>query len=349
MEVLLLIALLVILLPLSGFLYQAAGSAADRRKFPPLGRLIDVKGHRLHLVEKGQGSPAVIFESGIAASSLNWTVIQAEVARFTRTCTYDRAGLGWSDPAPAPRIASRLVDELHSLLAAAQLPGPFVLVGHSFGGLLAQLHAVRNPHQVAGLVLIDPLPAAEWLNASQAQSRMLSRGVKLSRRGALLAQLGLVRFSLAMLSGGARKIPKLVARLTSGHGDSTLSRLVGEVQKMPPEVWPMVQAHWCQPKAFLGMAGYLESLPASAQQAAALGDLPAIPVSILSAANSTSAQLSERDALAGRFGHGKHLIVKNCGHWIHLDQPQVVIDAIREIVELIRSQESCNPGPPIAF
>jgi pimeloyl-ACP methyl ester carboxylesterase len=147
-----------------------------------------------------------------------------------------------------------------------------------------------------------------------------------------------VRFSLALLSGGARKIPKLVARVSSGRAESTLSRLVGEVQKMPPEVWPMVRAHWCQPKAFLGMAEYFKSLPASAEQAPPLSDLPRIPVSILSAANSTPAQLAERDAIAGRSPQGKHIVVRDSGHWIHLDQPRVVLETIREMVDLVRAR-----------
>jgi len=287
-------------------------------------------------MDAGQGSPTVVFESGIAASSLNWTAMQAEVARFTRACAYDRAWLGWSDPAAAPRVAAQLVDELHSLLAAAQVPAPYVLAGHSFGGLLVQAYAVAHPNQVAGLVLIDPLPASEWAHASGERLRILRWGIRLSRRGALLARLGVVRISLAVLSGGGRRIPKLVATLSSGRAESTLSRLVGEVQKMPPEVWPMVQAHWCQPKAFLGMAEYFRALPESAEQAAALGDLPRIPVTILSADNSTLPQLAERDAIAGRSSRGKHVVVPDSGHWIHLDQPEVVLEAIREIVELVR-------------
>lgn len=290
----------------------------------------------MHLVEAGQGSPTVIFEAGIAASSLNWTAILAQAARFTRACAYDRAWLGWSDPAPASRVTARLVDELHSLLAQAQIPTPYVLVGHSFGGLLVQAYAVAHPHQVAGLVLIDPLPAVEWLQVSGERLRMLRWGIRLSRRGALLARLGVVRASLALLTGGGRRIPKLVARLSSGRAESTLSRLVGEIQKMPPEVWPMVQAHWCQPKAFLGMAEYFKALPESAEQAAALGELPEIPVTILSASNSTPPQITERDALASRSMHGKHIIVPESGHWIHLDQPEVVLAAIREMVELVR-------------
>jgi pimeloyl-ACP methyl ester carboxylesterase len=299
--------------------------------------LVDIGGRRLHLLEARQGTPVIIFESGIAASSLNWTAIQAQAACFARACSYDRAWLGWSDPAPTPRLISPLVDELRSLLEAAQIPAPYILVGHSFGGLLVQAYAVAHSDQIAGLVLIDPLPAKDWLRLSREQSRLLRWGVTLSRRGALLARLGIVRASLAMLSGGARTVPKLVARLTSGRAESTLSRLVGEVQKMPPEVWPMVQAHWCQPKAFLGMAEYFKALPACSAEAAALGDLPPIPVSILSASNSTGAQRAERDAMARRSPRGKHILVPDSGHWIHLDQPEVVIEAIRDIVDSARS------------
>ncbi len=299
--------------------------------------MVDVDGLRLHVIEGGQGDPAVVFESGIAASALNWTTIHAAVGRFTRACSYDRAGLGWSDTAGTPRVTSRLVDELHALIVAAKIPTPCVLAGHSFGGLLARAYACKYPDQVAGLVLIDPLPAAEWLNVHESQSRMLRHGVRLSRRGALLARFGVVRLSLALLSSGARSIPKLVASLSSGHGESTLSRLVGEVQKMPPEVWPMVQAHWCQPKSFLAMAGYLELLPASAAGAAECGATPPrISVTILSASNSSAAQLAERDTMARRSTRGQHIVVANSGHWIHLDQPQVVIQAIRDMVDLIR-------------
>jgi len=337
LEVLLFIVALIVIFVLAGLLYQAAGSAADNRKFPPPGRLVDIGGRRLHLVEAGRGSPPVIFESGIAASSLNWMVLQAQVARFTRACAYDRSWLGWSDPADTPRGASGLVEDLDAMLASAHLPAPYVLAGHSFGGLLVQAYAVKHPAQVAGLVLVDPLSAAEWLAPSAEQARILRWGVRLSRRGALLARLGIVRISLALLSGGGRRIPKLIARLSSGRAESTLSRLVGEVQKMPPEVWPMVQAHWCQPKSFRGMAEYFKSLPASSAQLDALGDLPPIPVSILSAGNSTPAQLAERDAMARRSPRGRHAIVRDAGHWIHLDQPRVVVEAIREIVEHVRS------------
>jgi pimeloyl-ACP methyl ester carboxylesterase len=111
---------------------------------------------------------------------------------------------------------------------------------------------------------------------------------------------------------------------------------VGEVGKMPPETWPMVRAHWCLPKSFLGLAAYLESLPASAAEADALVESDNLPVIVLSAANSTPEQLKERAALAHRSSHGRHIVATKSGHWIQLDEPELVVQAVREMAELVR-------------
>jgi len=298
--------------------------------------MVDVGGRRIHLIESGSG-PAVIFEAGISATCLSWTQVRSEVARFARACAYDRAGLGWSDPgwsdpAPRPRTTSTIVDDLHALLEAARTPKPCIFVGHSFGGLLARAYAATYPGDVAGLVLVDPLSPREWLNVSAANARMLRLGVRLSRRGAMLARLGVVRAALALLMAGGRLIPKAVARASSGGGESVISRLVGEVRKMPPETWPMVRAHWCAPKSFLAMADYLESLPESARQAAALSVPESIPIIVLSAANSTPEQLEEREEWTRRSPRGRHIIARKSGHWIQLDEPELVVDAIREAI-----------------
>lgn len=320
--------------------YQAIGAARDRERFPAPGRMADIGGRRSHLIESGGGQPAVIRESGISASCLNWTRVRAEVARFTLACAYDRAGLGWSGPADSPRLASRLVDELHALRDAAGIAPPYLLVGHSFGGLLAGIYAVRYPDEVAGLVLVDPLGAGEWLRPTPQQSRMLGRGIALARRGAWLARLGVVRFALARLTGGARRVPKGIARLTSGAGESFLSRIVGEVGKMPPEVWPMIQAHWCLPKNFEGLAAALEGLPGSSAEAAGI-ELPrTIPLTILSAKHCTPQELSERAAMAAKSARGRHIVAANSGHWIHLDEPDLVVEAIREMVESVRASKA---------
>src|SRR2546422_5940736 len=125
----------------AGALYQIVGARRSARRCAPPGRIVDVNGQRLHVVCAGSGSPVVVFESGIAASSLSWTRVLPGVATFTRACAYDRAGLAWSDPPRSPRTLARIIGELHALLANAAVPGPFVFVGHSFGAFLVCAYA----------------------------------------------------------------------------------------------------------------------------------------------------------------------------------------------------------------
>src|SRR5262249_2895635 len=200
----------------------------------------------LHVHAIGDGSPTVVFEAGIGATSLSWRLIQPEIAKVTRTVSYDRAWLGWSEPTEHPRELSRVIDELRAVLDS----GPRLLVAHSYGGLVAATYAARYTSEIAGIGLVDPVPAEEWANPAEHRERMLRRGIGLARRGALLSRLGLVRFALNLLTGGSRALPKFIARASSGSGAGFTERLVGQVQKLPRECWPMVQAHWCDPKSF---------------------------------------------------------------------------------------------------
>ena len=127
----------------------------DARAYPMPGQLVDVGGHRLHLHCTGSGSPTVVLEPGLggASSDLGW--VPPAVARDSRVCVYDRAGRGWSDAAEGPQDAARIAADLHTLLERAEVPGPYVLAGHSFGGLYVQTFAANYPDQVAGLVLLD--------------------------------------------------------------------------------------------------------------------------------------------------------------------------------------------------
>jgi pimeloyl-ACP methyl ester carboxylesterase len=336
------LAILLIVLSIAAFLiaagaiYQAVGLASDLKRYPPPGRMIDIGGRRLHLIDGRANGPAVVFESGISATCLSWTEVRAEVERFARACTYDRAWLGWSDSAQSPRTTLAIVADLHALLKAAAIPAPYILVGHSFGGMLVRAYAAKHPDEVAGLVLLDPLSVTEWLSPLPAHVRMLALGVKLSRRGAWLVRVGVVRGATALLMAGGRRIPQSIARLSSGRGESVISRLVGEVRKMPPHTWPMVRAHWCQAKSFLGMARYLESLPASARDASALFAPETIPVSIVSASNATAAELEVREQITRRSPRGRHIIARKSGHWIQLDEPELVVQAIQEMTDFIR-------------
>ena len=127
------------------------------------GRLIDVGGFRLHLHCSGSGRPAVVMDSALAGSSISWSLIQPDVSRLTRACSYDRAGFGWSDAGPMPRTAGRVADELRVLLDRGGVAPPFVLVGHSFGGLVMRIFAARYRSDVSGLVLVDPAHPEDWV------------------------------------------------------------------------------------------------------------------------------------------------------------------------------------------
>lgn len=140
---------------LVGTAYQWAENRDDLRAYPAPGKFLDVGGHRLHLWCTGAGSPAVVLEAGLGGSALQWSRVQPEIARTTRVCSYDRAGMGWSDLGPNPRSAAQIVSELHTLLQAAHVTAPYVLTGHSSGGLYIRLYASTYPTDVVGMVLVD--------------------------------------------------------------------------------------------------------------------------------------------------------------------------------------------------
>jgi pimeloyl-ACP methyl ester carboxylesterase len=328
-----------VLLLLAAAWYQHAGATRDARRFPPPGRLIDVDGTRLHINVQGDGSPPVVFEAGIAATSLSWQLVQPEVARLAQTASHDRAGLGWSAGARRSRDVGQVVEELRLLLDSAGVPSPRILVGHSYGGLVVRAYAARYPKEVAGMVLVDPVAASEWSDPPPSSRRMLKLGIRLSRRGTLLARLGVPRIALRFLTGGARKLPKLIARATSGPGSGLIDRVVGQVQKLPRELWPAIQSHWCDPKCFLGMARYLEALPESAAAVTRAGDaaLHDMPLIVLSSANASAIERAEHEMLARCSSQGCCEIVSGSGHWIQIDRPDAVIRAIGELVSRCRS------------
>ncbi|KAB2330759.1 alpha/beta hydrolase [Cytobacillus depressus] len=146
------LVVLVALLAL-GFIYELVSRHKDVRR-PPLGEMIDVGGYRVHLTDAGQGGPTVVIIHGAGDCSYSWMHISKELSKFTRVITYDRAGLGSSDPGLAP-TPEHTLNELNNLLGISGVPGPYVLVGHSLGGLIARIYALKYPNQVAGLVFLD--------------------------------------------------------------------------------------------------------------------------------------------------------------------------------------------------
>lgn len=314
----------------AGVLYQAIGARRSARRYAPPGELIGVSGQRLHRVCAGTGRPLVLFEAGVAATSLSWTRVMPEVSAFARTCAYDRAGLGWSDPSRAPRTVDQIIAELRGVLADLAA-GPAVLVGHSFGAFLVLAYAARYPDEVAGMVLLDP--PTEWQDLTPQRAHLLTRGIQASRLGGVLARLGVVRACLALLTGGAPGVPQRGIRVLGPRAVRTLEHLVGEVRKLPEDVHPLVQALWCEPKCFRGMAEHLRALPEMGLAAGRVTSLADLPLTILSAGDQPADIVTKHQALARLSTQGRHLVAAKSGHWIHLDEPELVVSVIRDTVK----------------
>jgi pimeloyl-ACP methyl ester carboxylesterase len=325
---------------IAGMLYQRVGSRRDARRLPPPGRLIGADRRRLHLYCLGDGPLSVIFESGLAASSLSWRPIQEEVARFARACAYDRSGYGWSPRASGSRSARVAAADLNRLLQAAGVPPPYVFVAHSFGSYIAQVFAADHPAKVAGLVLVDPITPDEWITPGPTERRLLMGGRLFSWLGAALASVGVVRFLLNRTHEGGSSLPGAVLRLFGREADAVVRRVVGEVTKMPRDLWPAVRAHWSRPAAFLTMAQHFRALPRSAQEVQAAlfpsGEacpLRELPIAIVSAANAPDHRVRGQRLLAELSRRGAHVRATMGGHWVHLDDPAAVIGAIRAVLE----------------
>jgi pimeloyl-ACP methyl ester carboxylesterase len=291
---------------------------------------VDVGGHRLHVVCQGAGGPSVLLEAGVAASSLSWALIQPSIASFTQVCAYDRAGLGRSDVAASARTFARVCDDLDAVRRHVQPDARVVLVGHSFGSLVVRGLAARHPQSVAGLVLIDP--PTEWLDPGPEQVRRITRAIRLSRLGALLARVGVVRACLSLAMGRRPAVSRRVARAFGATAERTLERLVAEVNKLPPDLHQVVQAHWCQPKSFRAMGDYLGVLHREAPAIVAAAPPPEIPVVVISGSHQPAQEIANHRRMAHAALRGQHTIAPDSGHWVLFDRPDLIVDAVRGLV-----------------
>jgi pimeloyl-ACP methyl ester carboxylesterase len=311
-----------LLLALTGLLWLAGtwAKANLAQQVPPPGQTIDVGGYKLHLDCRGQGRPTVLLEAGLGDFSVQWALVQPAVAQFTRVCTYDRAGLGWSERSPHPRTSAMMVEELHTLLNRAGETAPYLLVGHSFGGITMREFARQSPATVAGLVLVDSahegqatrLPALR--NAAtqlRQQFRLLSR----------LNTFGLLALAPTQIPNRGLPVDALAqyrARLAaSDYFDAAIAE---------------------------STAFYTSNNDTSAVKLASLGDLPllvlsrgqAAPLPGLTAAEHAAYEQSWRSLqaeLATLSSNSQQQIAEQSGHDIHLQQPDLVIAAIRQLVQ----------------
>ena len=306
---------------------------------PPPGRLIDIGTHRLHLHCSGNGQPAVVFDAALGGSSLSWTPVQNAVATFTTACTYDRAGFGWSEAGPRPRTTGRIASELEELLRRAALPPPYVLVGHSFGGLTIRAFAARHPALVAGLVFVDPAHPEDWLEPAESERVRIAKGVRLCRHGAVAARLGIAALVARLVSAGALNAARGVTALVSRGGLRRQDEeILAPVSKLPQHVRPMLKWMWTQPRFFEALGSQIESVCASAADAPLAPDYGDLPLVTVSATNASERRRGLQESLAERSARGRHIVAEHSGHWIPLDEPNTVVAAIREVVEMVRAE-----------
>jgi pimeloyl-ACP methyl ester carboxylesterase len=177
-----------------GAIYQTIATANDRRFYTPPGQLVDIGGRRIYMVVMGNssGQPTVILEAGMASFSSNYYWIQNELAATTRVVAYDRAGLGWSDPSPEPQDAYQSAQDLHAALEKAGIPGPYVVAGHSYGGLVVRAFTYLYPDEVAGMALIDASHPDQWVHIPVSRDGRLNGNANIFT--GFLARLGVVRF-----------------------------------------------------------------------------------------------------------------------------------------------------------
>lgn len=334
-----LIGLLIVLIVLmvAGVIYQSSASASDLKKYPPPGQLYNVGEYRLHLYCTGEGSPTVILEAGAGSPGLIWMYVQPEIAKHTRVCSYDRAGFGWSDSASGPLSPQQIASDLHALLEAAGVQSPYILVGHSAGGVYVRAFTNQYPSEVVGMVLVDSTheeqnvrfpPEYQELNKTQN------------------AMFGFCRFVSPF--GGMRVTRFFDMATTAYNMDSETGQIF---------LSTMYRTKYCR-----AVAEEVEALSTTISQAGTPGSLGDMPLIVLTADTSEEEMQAQIPAylksvvrpevirkvfevsrvmqqeLVGLSNRGRQIMIPNTGHMIHLDQPQVVIDAIQSVMEQVRGK-----------
>lgn len=289
------------------------------------GTYIWVGKHRLHLHCKGSGSPTVVFDAGLGGSSLDWTLVQPEVAGFTRACAYDRAGYAWSDPGPMPRDSRNIVKDLEQLLGNGSVAAPYVLVGHSLGGLIVQRFARQHPQTVAGLVLVDATHEDQFRRLEEAMIPAAS-----ARRWTLTTMYSSQRVPVGL--------PDEVRQLATAFESRVQSIIVARSEL----------------SSLRGTARAAPTGPATTSAMAAIPDVPLVVIShrVVPPATATrESRLAEswmalQLELASLSRQSRHVIAATDDHYVHVREPELVIDAVRSIVEQHRLEKNLQETNP---
>jgi pimeloyl-ACP methyl ester carboxylesterase len=312
----------IIILVLAMLTARAIAKSNLAKGHPAPGQLVDVGGYKLHIHCTGEGSPTVILEAGSAESSSSWLFIQPEIAKTRRVCSYDRAGYGWSDPSPHPRTVTWRADELHTLLVNAHIKGPYLLVGHSLGGILVRAYAHIYPDEVVGMVLVDSMHEEQYERLPSDKS-FIPDQVRQFRMLGVLSSTGFMALAPQMIPN----------------------------QVFPDEIFAQYKVAWATTGHLTAAAAEFNAMLESTAEVRALqitsfGNLPLI---VLSAGREFQfPSLSEAEnqhyweewkamqsELADLSSMSQQTIAEKSGHHIQFDQPDLVIDAVRGMVDVL--------------
>jgi pimeloyl-ACP methyl ester carboxylesterase len=308
-----LLGLVVVLLALAvaGAIYQAIATERAERAYPPPGEMVDVGGYSLHINCVGQGSPTVVLDGGSGEWSAHWVLVQQEVSGTTRVCAYDRAGMGWSEMGPEPRDARQITGELHALLEGAGIEGPYVLVGHSFGGLYMQTYAARYPDEVAGVALVDSSQPDQFSYQPVARDSYEPQKFAVA---SLLARVGIVRL---------------------------LSKLAPAPPELPHQQREQIDALSPSTRQVSTYTLELRATPQSATQTRSLRSLGNKPLAVVSAPKQAEpGWLDLQDDLVTLSSNSTHRVVKGATHTSLLyerSDAQASSAAIVEVVSTVRN------------
>jgi pimeloyl-ACP methyl ester carboxylesterase len=305
-----------------GAIYQTVAMEVDRRTYPAPGQLVEVGGHHLHIRCVGQGTPTVILEAANGGMSAHWARVQQEVAKATRTCAYDRAGLGWSESGPRPRDARQISSELHTLLGDndANIEGPYVLVGHSYGGLYARMYTTRYSEEVAGVVLVDSSHPEQFTRSPQGRE-MYERARRLTAVAALSSRLGLIRlFDVFPAPSG-----------------------------LPAQQRAQVEASLSSTRHLVATAEEFSATPQTSAQVRTTQGLGDKPLAVVSAGEQPPGWLELQEELVALSSNSSLRIVEGATHESLLSEKRdarVTSAAILEVVEAVHNDEPHTPKHP---
>ena len=306
---------LVVVVLLAGVLYQFVATKIDAyRWYPPSSEMVDVGGDSMHLYCTGEEgrAPTVVMDIGSGGIGMDWQRVQPGVAKFARVCTYDRAGTGWSDQGPQPRTSQQIVKELHTLLGNAGVEGPYVLVGHSFGGVNMQLYASRYPDEVAGMVLVDSAIADKDFLRAMEPSFPSPLWLK------FLATIGVTRLPYTL--GGVTD--ERAAISTHAKDNYELANYISSMGKSYEEVRAAPMSLEDKPLIVLSAGSRGKMFPQFSQKGSDRFN---------EAWTESQADLTQASQ------NSKQIIAKESGHNIQYDDPELVIDAIRQVMEAVRN------------